>query len=73
VADAAAAADAVDALPLGAAGFTQQTLEAARDFLLKADPSEWRCRWCNGQLAGDFSMRCKRRKEKQMDHVEPAV
>lgn len=28
----------VDALPLGAAGFTQQTLEAARDFLLKADP-----------------------------------
>jgi 3-methyladenine DNA glycosylase/8-oxoguanine DNA glycosylase len=38
VADVAAAADAVDALPLGRAGFTQETLEAARDFLLKADP-----------------------------------
>ena len=40
VADAAAAADAVDALPLGRAGFTRRTLAAARDYLLKADPSE---------------------------------
>lgn len=61
VADMAAAADAVDALPLGQAGFTPETLAAARDFLLKADPSEsgwdgqrgmdrgtcwWAGRWC---------------------------
>lgn len=49
VADVAAAADAVDALPLGRAGFLPQTLAAARDYLLKADPSEsafvWNGRW----------------------------
>jgi hypothetical protein len=39
-AEAAAAVDAVDRLPLGAAGFTPQTLQAACDFLAKADPSQ---------------------------------
>lgn len=54
VADVAAAADAVDALPLGQAGFTPETLAAARDFLLKADPSEsWRdCQRGRGLLLG---------------------
>ena len=37
---AAAAADAVDALPLGQAGFTPQTLQAACEYLSKADPSK---------------------------------
>lgn len=37
-ADVAEAADAIDHLPLRAAGFTQQTLQAACDFLAEADP-----------------------------------
>ena len=40
MAAAAAAAGAVDRLPLGAAGFTPQTLQAACDFLSTADPSK---------------------------------
>lgn len=37
---AAEVADAVDQLPLGAAGLTPQSLQAACDFLAKADPSK---------------------------------
>lgn len=39
----AEAADVIDHLPLREAGFTRDSLQAACDFLAKADPSECTC------------------------------
>lgn len=58
MADVAAAADAVDALPLGRAGFTQQSLEAARDYLLKADPSECFAGGVQAVAGGSLEWQC---------------
>jgi hypothetical protein len=53
VQEVAAAADAVDGLPLATAGFTRTSLQAACDYLAQRDPSE--C--CRRQISLQYAFR----------------